>query len=95
MTVKNINKYQAQTIEELNKLGTRELLNVLESSRGQIICSCGKGNHCGDDVLKEEEIDWNKKQDELKVKVKDILKDREDLTPNKVAKKAEKKKMKY
>lgn len=95
MTVKNINKYHDLSVEDLNKLGTRELLNALESSRGKIICSCGKGHHCGDDVLREDEIAWNIKQDNLYDRLKEILKNREDIKPKVVPKKAEKKKMRY
>jgi hypothetical protein len=95
MTVKNISKYHQLSVEELNKLGTRELVNALESARGRAICSCGKSHHCGDDVLDQEERDWNKKQSELFLKLKDILKDREDVTRKDVPKKAQKKKMKY
>jgi hypothetical protein len=95
MTVKNINKYHNLSHDELNKLGTRELVNALESSRGRIICSCGKGHHCGDEVLDQDEKAWNQSQSALYSNLKDILKDREDVTRREVPRKAEKKKMKY
>ena len=95
MTVKNISKYHQLSVEELNKLGTRELVNALESTRGRAICSCGKSHHCGDDALDQEERDWNKQQSELCVRLKEVLKDREDVTRKEVPKKVQKKKMKY
>jgi len=95
MTVKNISKYHELSIEELNKLGTRELVNALESARGKAICSCGNGNHCGDDVLTQEEKDWNKQQSELFLRLKEALKGREDVSRKEVPKKQQKKKMKY
>lgn len=95
MTVKNINKYHSLNNQQLNSLGTRELVNVLESSRGQIICSCGKGHHCGDDALEQDERQWNAEQEQLKMRVKDILKDREDISRKEVPRKTEKKKMQY
>lgn len=95
MTVKNIGKYHDMSAEELGKLGTRELLNVLESSRGQNICSCGNGHHCGDEVIECDEQIFNAQQQDLYTQVKDILKDREDLTPKPFPKKIEKKKMRY
>lgn len=95
MTVKNISKYHELSMEELNRLGTRELVNALESSRGKIICSCGKGNHCGDDVLDEDEQAWNSKQQDLSLRLKDVLKNREDLSRREVHRKVEKKKMRY
>lgn len=90
MTVKNISKYHQLNVEELNKLGTRELVNALESARG-------KANGSYDDVqiLTDEEKEWNKQQSELFVRLKEVLKDREDVSRKEVPKKAQKKKMKY
>lgn len=96
MSVKHITKYHEYSEDDLNKLSTRHLINILESARGKIICSCGKGHHCGDDVLTCEEREFNNNQYELKAKVKHILKTREHLLPStKPTKKAEKKVMKY
>lgn len=95
MTVKNITKYHELDNEELNKLGTRELVNALESARKTIICSCGSGHHCGDEVLDKEDQDWNKEQNSLHARLKDVLKDREDVSTKEVPRKVEKKKMKY
>jgi hypothetical protein len=95
MTVKNISKYHEMDTEELDKLGTRELVNALESSRGRVICSCGKGCHCGDEVLTDDDRLWNKQQAELKTRLKSVLETREDLTPADIPRKVEKKKMKY
>lgn len=95
MTVKHITKYHELNVEELNKLGTRELLNVLESARGRVICSCGKGYHCGDDVLDEEQQQWNIQQRALEKRLKEVLSHRENITKKQVPKKVEKKKMQY
>ncbi len=95
MTVKNISKYHQLSIEELNKLGTRELVHVLESSRGHIICSCGKGNHCGDETLTQDEKLWNEQQKALYTNLKEILNTREDLGSTKPIQKLQKKKMQY
>ena len=53
MTVKNISQFHNYSNEQLEKLTTRHLTEILESARGRIICSCGKGHHCGDEVLTE------------------------------------------
>jgi uncharacterized FlgJ-related protein len=95
MTVKNISKYHELSIQDLSKIGTRELVNALESSRGKIICSCGKGHHCGDEVLDKKEQFFNLQQDQLYDTLKEILKDREDVSTKIVSKKIEKKKMRY
>lgn len=95
MPVKNISKYHDLSVENLNKMGTRELVSALESSRGQNICSCGKGNHCGDDVLTAKERLWNDKQYDLYMNLKDILETREDVSRKEVPQKKEKKQMKY
>ena len=95
MSVKDIAQYHTYSLDDLSKLSTRHLLNILESSRGHIICSCGKGHHCGDDVLTSDEKWFNDKQDILKNAVKSILKTREHLTSTKPTGKVEKKVMKY
>ena len=88
MTVKNIEKYHELSLEELNKLGTRELVNALESARKKAIALDG-------DILTQEEVDWNKKQTELHERLKEALKGREDVSRKEVPKKVQKKKMKY
>ena len=95
MSVKNISKYHSLSVEELNKLGTRELVSALGSSRGQNICSCGKGRHCSDAALTASERLWNDKQYDLYLELKDILKTREDVSRKEVPQKKEKKRMQY
>lgn len=95
MPVKNISKYHDLSVEDLGKLGTRELVSALESSRGRNICSCGKGHHCSDDALTEEERIWNDKQYDLYMNLKSILKNREDVSRKEVPQKKEKKQMQY
>lgn len=89
MTVKNIEKYHELSLEELNKLGTRELVNALESSRKKAVALDGV------EVLTQEQMDWNKQQSELHDRLKESLKGREDVSRKEVPKKAQKKKMKY
>ena len=88
MSVKNISKYHELKSEDLNKLGTRELVAALESTRAKIKPEEGT-------ELDETQEVWNKQQDQLQAKLKDILKDREDVSTKEVPKKVEKKKMKY
>jgi hypothetical protein len=89
MTVKNIEKYHELSVEELNKLGTRELVNALESARKKAFAIDGV------EVLSQEEMDWNKQQAELQTRLKEALKGREDVSRKEVPKKTQKKKMKY
>jgi sugar-specific transcriptional regulator TrmB len=89
MTVKNIDKYHELNLEELNKLGTRELVNALESARKKVVPLDGV------ETLTQEEIDWNKQQAELQTRLKEALKGREDVSRKEVPKKTQKKKMKY
>ncbi len=95
MLVKDITQYHTYSLDDLSKLSTRHLLNILDSSRGRYICSCGKGHHCGDDVLRPDEKWFNDKQDILKSDVLSILKTREHLKSTKPTHKVEKKVMKY
>lgn len=98
MTVKNVSKYHDLSFDQLNQLGTRELVSALESARGRIICSCGKGCHCGDSALDSHEIQWNTQQAQLYKSLKMVLSQREDLadtSSQKPVAKKEKKKMKY
>lgn len=89
MTVKNIAKYHELNTDELNKLGTRELVNALESSRAKIVPKEGV------EALTEDEVLWNTAQNELKLRLKVALEGREDVSTKEVPKKVEKKKMKY
>ena len=95
MTVKNISQFHNYSNEQLQALTTRHLTEILDSTRGRIICSCGKGNHCGDDVLDTDELKFNEQQGELYTKVKEVLSTRESLVSTKQVKKKEKKVMAY
>lgn len=95
MTVKNISQYHEHTHEQLQELTTRHLKEILESARGRIICDCGKGHHCGEDVLTEDEKNFNEKQEVLVEKLKVIMKTRENLVSTKQVKKKEKKILAY
>lgn len=66
-------RWLALSQDELNQLSTRELLLILQFSRGRAICSCGKGYHCGDDVLSEGELERNRRRFELGIRVKTAL----------------------
>ena len=81
MAVKNIESYYTYTLDDLQELTTRHLLEVLDSSRNRIICSCGNGSNCGDSVLSPEERESNQAQQDLYSRVKQVLSTRE--TPNK------------
>ena len=95
MTVKNVSQFHNYSNEQLQALTTRHLTEILESTRGRIICSCGKGNHCGDEALTAEEIQFNQQQAQLYKKVKEVLSTRETLVSTKQVKKKEKKVMAY
>lgn len=95
MTVKNISQYHDYTTEQLQELSTRHLKEILGSARGRIICDCGKGHHCGDDVLQEDEKNFNEKKEVLVDKLKSIMKTRDNLVSTKQVKKKEKKVLAY
>ena len=92
--VKRIYDYHGKSVEDLQKLTTRHLLAIFESTRSKITCGCRF--HCGDDVLDEHDKDWNKKQRELHARVKTILAGREHIVRDtKPEAKREKKVMAY
>lgn len=99
MTVKNISQYHGYSVEQLMKLTTNHLVQILGSARGRIICSCGKGHHCGDEVLDEGEKQFNQNQESLFQKLKQVLATREHLFNQiksaKTVKRQEKKVMRY
>lgn len=95
MTVKNVSQFHVYTSDQFQALTTRHLTEILESSRGLITCSCGKGNHCGDEVLTTSERAFNNSQDTLFNQVKAILDTRENLVSTKQVKTREKKIMAY
>lgn len=95
MTVKNIEQFHGHTKEELGRLSTEHLIHILESTRGRKICSCGKGHHCGDDVLDEHDQMWNDRQDNLQTAVREVLASRPNVPRTKQAPKREKKVLKY
>ena len=95
MTVQNITQYHDYSVQELEKLNTRHLKHILESARGRITCGCGKGNHCGDDVLDTNERDYNMAQEALVERIKPVLSQRENIVSTKQVKKKEKKVMAY
>ena len=95
MTVKNVSQFHGYTSNQLQALTTRHLTEILESSRGLIVCDCGKGNHCGDEVLTPSERTFNNSQGTLFNQVKSILDTRENLVSTKQVKTKEKKIMAY
>lgn len=99
MTVKNISQYHSYSIEQLMKLTTNHLVHILGSARGRIICSCGKGHHCGDEVLEANEKQFNQNQESLFQRLKQVLATRENLFNQvksaKTVKRQEKKVMRY
>jgi hypothetical protein len=69
----NTSLYHSWPIDKLNCLSTRHLISLMNAARRTITCSCGPGQHCGDDVLDEDEKDYNRQQRELKSRCKDVL----------------------
>lgn len=95
MTVKDIAQFHDYSVQDLEKLTTQHLQHILKSARGRITCGCGKGMHCGDDVLDQDERDYNKAQEALLERVKPVLSKREHIVSTKPQKKKQKKVMKY
>lgn len=95
MTVQNISQFHDYSAQDLEKLNTRHLKHILESARGRITCGCGKGMHCGDEVLDTNERDFNLAQAALVERIKPVLSKREHIVSTKQVKKKEKKVMAY
>lgn len=92
--VKNVNAYHDKSVEDLQKLTTRHLLAIFESTRTMVTCGCRY--HCGDYVLDEQDQAWNKNQRELHEHIKTILAGREHIVRDtKPTAKREKKVMVY
>lgn len=95
MTVQNISQFHDYSVQDLDKLTTQHLKHILESARGRITCGCGKGHHCGDDSLAQDERDFNTAQAALEQRVKPVLTQRGNIVSTKQVKKKEKKVMAY
>lgn len=78
----NSSPYHNWTIEQLSALGTRHLIALLKASKNRMTCGCGPGYHCGDDLLSESDLEFNRLQWELGVRVKQILNSRPHLERN-------------
>jgi hypothetical protein len=89
--------YWNKTVEELQELGTRHLLALLEGARLQPnVCSCGHAYHCGDEVLSEAEREENRVNFEFRVRVKAVLSTREHVARrHKPEPRKDKKEMRY
>lgn len=66
-------KYHGKTVEELTKLHTGTLVNVLDASRMHRHCDCCGTTH------KPEDIAFNDAQGDLMYKVRDLLMGREHI----------------
>lgn len=66
-------KYHGKTVEELTKLHTGTLVNVLDASRMHRQCDCCGTTH------KPEDIAFNDAQGDLMYKVRDLLMGREHI----------------
>lgn len=92
MTVRNIELFHGSARETLESLGTRHLVNILESARKMRRCKCSPW--C-DYVHPDDEV-FNLAQSALKDMVKDILRTRDHLIRGPVRhRKPEKKVMKH
>lgn len=72
--------------EELEKLPTRQLM-MLRKSAFSVTHKCSCPTHCGDDVLTQEEQDYNQRVYALRRRIAEILPHREHV-PNKIEAKA-------
>lgn len=70
-----------------DELSTKQLLAMRDVTYKRHNCSCGGGRyHCGDDVLSEEQRQFNKDQVKRRKQIKAILATREHV-PNKLERK--------
>ena len=72
-------KYHSASDEDLQKLTTPHLLSLRDQAYHRFICSCGKGHHCGDEVLRKDEQDFNDAQSALRKRIIAILNTREHV----------------
>lgn len=90
---KHVTKYHGYTVAQLEKLCTRQLIGLLNSSRSVRFCCeiCNELSHRPDDV------EFNRGQSELYFNVKHVLANREHIPREKqvVPRRVEKKVMKY
>jgi hypothetical protein len=90
----NVFEHIDKTDAELEKLTTRHLNEIRKRSYIRNVCSCasGGGQHCGDDVLTEEERAENVKMRAFNKRLLAILATREHVPSGKAARQAAAKK---
>lgn len=90
---KHVTKYHGYTVAQLEKLCTRQLIGLLNSSRSVRYCC----EICNELSPYQDDVEFNNAQNALYFNVKDVLAKREHIPRDKrvVARRAEKKVMKY
>lgn len=75
----NVFEHINKTDAELEQLTTRHLNEIRKRAYVRNTCSCGPGNHCGDEVLTEEERQENIALRAFQERLKAILDTRENV----------------
>lgn len=90
MTVKNISQFHGYSVEQLDELNTRHLVEILESTRSKHISELDRSPDIGLDY-----VEWNSAQKMLHDRVKQVLSTREHLESTKQLKREEKQARKW